>query len=133
MCRTSPARPPTPPRARREAVDIVFQSANRYLGVAVGEHVGYAFTGAWTTLAGVALVQSDEVPAIVGALGIAIGPVLMLCALEFVGRHEPAGWKIAERPTPIAYVAWSLWLIATGVVLPAGSSTPILAVVPFAH
>jgi sterol desaturase/sphingolipid hydroxylase (fatty acid hydroxylase superfamily) len=31
--------------ARKEAVDVVFQSFNRYLGVAVGEHLGYLFTG----------------------------------------------------------------------------------------
>ena len=52
-----------------------------------------------------------------GVLGIVIGPVLMLCSLEFVGRHEPAGWKLAGRLTPIAYIAWSLWLIAIGVAL----------------
>ena len=46
--------------ARREAVDIVFQAFNRYLGVAVGEHLGYLLTGAWTTLAGVALTADDR-------------------------------------------------------------------------
>src|SRR3954449_3718245 len=35
---------------RREAVDVVFQAFNRYLGVGVGEHLGYGLTGAWTTL-----------------------------------------------------------------------------------
>ena len=44
--------------ARREAIDVVFQSFNRYLGVAVGEHLGYALTGAWSLLAGVALTQT---------------------------------------------------------------------------
>jgi uncharacterized protein DUF4386 len=44
--------------ARREAVDVIFQAFNRYLGVAVGEHLGYALTGAWTTLAGIALTQT---------------------------------------------------------------------------
>jgi hypothetical protein len=39
----------------------------------------------------------------------------MLCSLEFVVRAR--GWKLAERLTPIAYVAWSAWLIATGVAL----------------
>ena len=39
----------------------------------------------------------------------------MLCSLEFVGRSR--GWAVAEKLTPPAYVAWSLWLIATGVVL----------------
>jgi hypothetical protein len=103
--------------ARREAIDIVFQAFNRYLGVAVGEHLGYLFTGAWTTLTGAALVQSTAVPSWLGVLGIVIGPVLMACSLEFVGRHEPAGWSLAERLTPIAYIAWSVWLIATGVAL----------------
>jgi hypothetical protein len=103
--------------ARREAVDIVFQSFNRYLGVAVGEHLGYGLTGAWTTLAGVALTQTSAVPGWLGVVGIVIGPVLMVCSLEFVGRHEPTGWKLAERLTPVTYIAWSLWLVATGVAL----------------
>ena len=34
---------PDTTRARLEAVDDVFQSFNRYLGVAVGEHLGYAW------------------------------------------------------------------------------------------
>jgi hypothetical protein len=108
---------PTSSAARLEAVDVVFQSFNRYLGVAVGEHLGYLFTGAWTTLTGVALTQTAATPGWVGVIGIVVGPVLMLCALEFVGGHEPRGWKVAEKLTPIAYVAWSLWLIATGVTL----------------
>jgi hypothetical protein len=101
--------------ARREAVDLVFQSFNRYLGVGVGEHLGYALTGAWTTLAGAALTQTTEAPAWLGVLGLGIGPALMLCSLEFVGRVGDQGWKLAERLTPIAYIAWSLWLMATGV------------------
>jgi hypothetical protein len=102
---------------RREAIDVVFQAFNRYLGVAVGEHLGYALTGAWTLLAGVALTQSDTAPAWTGVPALAIGPLLMLCALEFVGGHEPRGWRVAERLTPPTYVAWSLWLMVTGVAL----------------
>ena len=108
---------PAASEARREAVDVVFQSFNRYLGVAVGEHLGYGLTGAWTTLAGAALAQTGAVPGWVGVLGIVIGPVLMVCSLEFVGGHEPTGWKLAERLTLPTYIAWSLWLVATGVAL----------------
>jgi hypothetical protein len=100
--------------ARREAVDIVFQAFNRYLGVAVGEHLGYFLTGAWTTLAGVALTQTDVMPGWIGVLGIVIGPVLALCSLEFAGGREH-GWTVAEKLTPPTYVAWSLWLVAVGV------------------
>jgi hypothetical protein len=98
-----------------EAVDLVFQAFNRYLGVAVGEHLGYLLTGAWTTLAGIALTQSAAVPGWLGVIGIVIGPALMLCSLEFVGRRD--GWRVAEQLTPPAYIGWSLWLIATGVAL----------------
>src|SRR3954454_4468725 len=100
--------------ARRDAVDVVFQSFNRYLGVAVGEHLGYALTGAWTTLAGAAITQSDALPTWLGIIGILVGSVLMLCSLEFVGRAESEGWKPAAALTPPTYVAWSLWLVAGG-------------------
>jgi hypothetical protein len=99
--------------ADEQVVDVVFQAFHRYLGVAVGEHLGYLFTGAWTSLAGAALVQSAAVPGWLGVIGIVVGPVLAACSLEFVGR----GFKAAEKLTPIAYIAWSLWLVATGVAL----------------
>ena len=105
---------------RREAIDVVFQAFNRYLGVAVGEHLGYALTGAWTLLAGVALTQTAAAPGWVGVPAMAVGPLLIVCALEFVGDHEPRGWRVAERLTPPVYVAWSLWLVVTGVALLAG-------------
>ncbi len=106
-----------PGSARHESIDVVFQSFNRYLGVAVGEHLGYAFTGAWSVLIGIAFTQADAVPSWLGLPGILIGAALMLCSLEFVGRHEPAGWKLAEKLTPIAYVLWSIWLVVAGVAL----------------
>ena len=63
---------------------------------------------------GVALTQTAAAPSWLGAIGIVVGAVLMLCSLEFVGRFEPTGWKLAGAVTPFAYTAWSLWLIATG-------------------
>ena len=106
-----------PGSARHESVDIVFQSFNRYLGVAVGEHLGYVFTGAWSVLIGAAFTQTDAVPSWLGVPGILIGAGLILCSLEFVGRHEPAGWNLAEKLTPVAYVLWSIWLVIAGVAL----------------
>jgi hypothetical protein len=110
------ADPDTSPAARA-AVDVVFQAFNRYLGVAVGEHLGYLFTGAWTVLVGAALTQTDLAPTWLGIPGIVIGGVLMLCSLEFVGPAERTGWKLAATLTPLTYIAWSLWLVATGIAL----------------
>lgn len=103
--------------AQREAVDIVFQSFNRYLGVAVGEHLGYLLTGAWTVLVGIAFMQTTVAPGWLGIPGIVIGGVLALCSLEFVGPAERDGWKLAATLTPITYIAWSAWLVACGIAL----------------
>ena len=103
--------------ARKDSVDVVFQAFNRYLGVAVGEHLGYLLTGAWSVLVGVAMLPDTVVPGWLGIAGIVIGAVLALCSLEFVGPFEQAGWRLAGTLTPIAYTAWSLWLIATGIAL----------------
>jgi Domain of unknown function (DUF4386) len=102
--------------ARKDAVDVVFQSFNRFLGVAVGEHLGYLFTGTWSVLVGAAVLQTG-LPTWLGIAGILIGAVLALCSLEFVGPFERSGWTLAGRVTPIAYVAWSLWLIVMGIFL----------------
>jgi len=101
--------------ARREAIDVVFQSFNRYLGVAVGEHLGFLFTGTWTALIGVAILQSTNVNGWVGVAGILIGLALALCSFEFVGAFEPKGWKLAAAATPFVYIVWSLWLMVTGI------------------
>ncbi len=103
--------------ARREAVDVVFQAFNRYLGVAVGEHLGYLLTGSWSVLVGVASLQSSVVPGWLGVVGIVVGALLALCSFEFVGPFERDGWAVAARLTPVVYVGWSLWLVATGVAL----------------
>lgn len=103
--------------ARRDAIDVVFQAFNRYLGVAVGEHLGLLFTGAWSILVGISITQTSLLPGWLGVIGIVAGVVLALCSLEFVGPFERTGWALAARLTPVAYVVWSLWLVATGVFL----------------
>jgi hypothetical protein len=78
----------------------------------VGEHLGYVFTGLWTALIGVALIQS-----IVPVFGISLelAPLFVLGSLEFVGPFEPNGWKLAATVVPLAYIGWSVWLLALGI------------------
>lgn len=103
--------------ATREATSVVFDSVNRYLGVAVGECLGYLLTGAWTVLMAVAMLQSSTFDGWLAWPGIVIGLLLVLGSLEFVGPFEESGWKVAATIVPLAYIGWSLWLILTGVVL----------------
>jgi hypothetical protein len=108
---------PTATAATKDAVDVVFQALNRYLGVAVGEHLGYMFTGLWTGLVGLAIAQSDVLHPAFGIIGLIIAPLFLIGAMEFVGSFEAGGWRFAGKLVPIAYVGWSLWLLTTGVAL----------------
>jgi hypothetical protein len=99
----------------KDAVEVTFQTLNRYLGVAVGEHLGYMFTGAWTALVGAAVLQSEVLHPIFGVIGLILAPLFLLGSVEFVGSFEPKGWKLAGTLVPMAYVGWSLWLVALGI------------------
>ena len=108
--------------AKLAVIDVVFQSLNRYLGVAIGEHLGYLFTGLWTAaLGGVLILSGSESQAgwhfVFGLIGLVLGMLLVICSLEFVGKNELNGWKLAGAITPFVYIAWSLWLVGLGVTL----------------
>lgn len=110
---TDPASTP----ATREATKAIFDSFHRYLGVGIGECLGYLLTGAWSVLIGVAMIHSSQFEAWLGWPGIIIGLLLVVGSFEFVGRFEEQGWRLAGTIVPITYIAWSVWLIVSGVVL----------------
>jgi hypothetical protein len=103
----------------RQTIEVVFATLNRLLGVGIGEHLGYLLTGAWTLLVALSVTSTPVLPAWLGLIGVPIGIALLVGALEFVGPHEREGWRLAAKIVPIAYIAWSLWLIALGVALAA--------------
>jgi hypothetical protein len=103
--------------ATREATAVVFDSFHRYFGVAVGECLGYLFTGAWTLLVAGAMFHSSAFGDWLAWPGIVVGALLVLGSLEFVGGFEEHGWKLAGTMVPGAYTAWSLWLLAAGISL----------------
>jgi hypothetical protein len=108
---------PASTESRKEAIDVIFQTLNRYLGVAVGEHLGYMFTGLWTALVSVAVIQSDLLHGAFGVIGLVLAPLFLLGSMEFAGANEKEGWKFAGTLVPIAYIGWSLWLLALGIAL----------------
>ena len=102
---------PNATQATREAVAVVFEAFHRYIGVAVGEHLGYLFTSLWTLFLCATILVTGQVNPLFGWLGIlpALGVLL--------GVFEEAGWKPASAINAISYLLWSVWLIALGVAL----------------
>jgi hypothetical protein len=108
---------PTLGPEQREVHAAVFRALHQYLGVGVGEHLGYLFTGIWSVLIGVGVIQVAELPTWLGWSGIFIGAGLAVGSAEFLGPNEERGWGLAGAAIPILYVAWSVWLLAMGVAL----------------
>jgi hypothetical protein len=98
-----------------KVIDLVFQSFHRYLGVAVGEHLGYLSTGAFSIL--LSIGTWSVLPIWLTIPGIVLGAMLVLGALEFVGPFEQRGWKVAGILVPVGYTLWSVWVLVIGVVL----------------
>jgi len=98
--------------ATRESVTVVFQAFNQYAGVAVGEHLGYLFTGLWTALVALAMFGSP-LPfrrwlALLGAVS---------AAGVLVGTFEPVGFEPAADLVVVGYILWSIWLALFGIFL----------------
>lgn len=106
--------PPSEAAAARRSIETVFAMLHRLLGVGIGEHLGYLFTGLWTLAASASVLTTSAVPSWLGWSGVVTGAALLVGTLEFAGPNEPEGWPLAGTIVPIAYVAWSIWLIALG-------------------
>jgi hypothetical protein len=103
---------PTSSSATRESVAVVFQAFNQYAGVAVGENLGYLFTGLWTALVALAMFGSPlpfrrwlALLGVVSAAGV------------LVGMLEPAGFEPAADIVVVGYILWSIWLALVGIFL----------------
>ena len=108
---------PTLGSEQREMHIVVFRALHQYLGVGVGEHLGYLFTGIWSVLIGIGVIQGAALPTWMGWPGVVIGTGLMVGSAEFLGPNEERGWSLAEAAIPVLYIAWSVWLLAMGIAL----------------
>jgi hypothetical protein len=102
---------------QREVHATVFRALHQYLGVGVGEHLGYLFTGIWSVLIGVGVIQGTALPTWLGWPGVVLGAGLAVGSAEFLGPNEERGWGLAGAAIPLLYIAWSLWLLAMGIAL----------------
>ncbi len=86
----------------------VFEATNLYLGLGVGEHLGYLFTGVWTLLISALLFADRRLLSLIGfALSLAV----------MAGMLEPFGVPMAASINAVGYSLWALWSLALGVSL----------------
>ena len=86
-------------------MEVVFQAFHRYVGVAIGEHLGTIFTCLWTILLCLATNPADR-------SGLS---VVWLGMIPAIGVFEETGFKAAGAIDAIRYILWSLRLVALGI------------------
>jgi Domain of unknown function (DUF4386) len=102
---------PATDAATRAATIAVFRASHQYLGVAVGEHLGYLFTAGWTAVIAAAMLGSPRFRPWWGWLGLVAAVGIL------AGLLEPAGIAAAGTMNALSYILWSLWLVGTGIAL----------------
>jgi hypothetical protein len=97
--------------AQRAAAAMVFEAFHRYVGMAVGEHLGYLSTSVWTFLVALLMLRAPLFGRWLGLSGMAL-------ALGVAsGLLEPAGVPLVGAINAISYLAWAAWLVVVGAVL----------------
>jgi hypothetical protein len=94
--------------ATRQMAVVLFDAANHYLGMGVGEHLGYFFTAGWTLAVGALIWRHHRIVAAAGAV-IALGVL--------AGMVEPFGVPMAGTVNSISYTLWAVWSLVLGVVV----------------
>lgn len=98
---------PTSTAAERADAINLFETFHDLLGGLVGETLGYALTAVWT----VAMVHGLR-----HRFGRWFAPAgIASAALIATGLAEKVGVEAAGLTNFVGYIAWSLWIIATGV------------------
>lgn len=97
----------------QETVAFIEGVANRYVGMAVGEHLGFLAQATWTTLLGVAILGRRLFDRRLAWIGVVIG------LLTFPVAMEPLGglFVVLGVLTVPVNAAWDIWLILLAISL----------------
>ncbi len=85
-----------------------FDTANAYLGMGVGEHMGYLFTALFTVMVALTIVRRWAWMSWLGA-ALAFGVAF--------GMLEPFGVPMAATVNAIAFTGWSVWALVLGALI----------------
>lgn len=109
---------PNTAETSKQALALMYDTLNRYLGMTVGEHLGFLSMGAWTIVLawqfGKAGVASERVSRILVWTGYATGVLTVLSAGEHFGGASASFFAVLNI---IANTVWIFWLVGLAILL----------------
>jgi hypothetical protein len=98
-----------------QALEVAYEVQHRLFGVLLGEHVGPLFMAVWTASVSMMLLKT-KAPRWLPSAGF-VSSVLFIAGLGS-GLSRAVPMPAFVQPLPmIAFIAWSAWALATGVLL----------------
>lgn len=95
--------------AQKEAIEVAFNTLHMYLGVTIGENLGFVTMGVWAILTAIALYQFGYLPKWAAYLSDLSGLGIMAGVLEW------GGWSAAAEINAYAYQLWILIIACLGI------------------
>lgn len=109
---------PNTSEASKQTLALIYDTLNRYLGLTVGEHLGFLSMGAWTIVLawqfGAANIASMGLTRIVVWTGYATGVLTILSAGEHFGGGSAPFFAVLNI---IANTVWIFWLVALAIII----------------
>ena len=97
--------------ATRDAAVVAFEVLHRFVGGALGEHLGFALTAIWAVSVAVLLSRTPAVPRVVPVTGALAGLAIATGVFEVTGAAWPA------LPVAGGYLLFAAWLVWIGILL----------------
>jgi hypothetical protein len=106
---------PSSSQATKDAVLVMQEGFNRYAGVAVGEHLGWLFTGTWLVLLGIFVAQNRArvLKSWMGYAVISWGLMILISSTEQFGYEPP----LVEWSFIVGYGGFFVGLLIFGIYL----------------
>ncbi len=109
---------PATNQGRRQAVEVAFEVMHRFVGGALGEHLGFALTAAWTLGTCILLLAVPAAPRLLPVVGLVAATAITTGLAEATGATWP-GLFVAGGYTLFAvWLAWLGLLLLRGLPLP---------------
>lgn len=109
-----------PGSARADSFVLLYEAANRYSGMTVGEHLGWLFQGLWLICLGLAVTRQGSRQRWADPFGW-VGALLGIMVLLSTGEQFQAGFEgLLGLLNAIATTAAPFWLIGLGIWLVRG-------------
>lgn len=99
--------------ATRDATVVAFEVLHRFVGGALGEHLGFALTGIWAVGISLLLLRIGA-PPLLAAAGVLAGATVTTGVAEATGATWPG------LPVAGGYLVFAAWLVVIGAMLLTG-------------